>query len=177
MDASELDQQMARLAEGDRSAFAAVFRELWPRVRALCISLVPNRDDAEDAAQQAMEKVLTRASDYDPKRPALAWALGIAAWESRTVTRWRQRRREVGVEESGELPGRTNARTLEEEFIGHELERAVLTAAGHLLETDRAELVKAYLEEAQAGAPAARKRRQRALDRLRMVFRRLYGTD
>jgi RNA polymerase sigma-70 factor (ECF subfamily) len=175
---ADIDQLMARLAEGDRAAFAGVFRELWPRVRALCVSLLRNADDAEDAAQQAMEKILTRASDYDPGRPAVPWALAIAAWECRTLSRWRQRRREIGVDDpAGAAVRNDTSASTEEQFIREELHAATLRALGELSETDRAALTAAYWEEARSSAPAARKRRQRAMERLRVAFRRLYGAD
>lgn len=174
VDSSHIDHLMARLAEGDRSAFSDVFHALWPRMRALCVSLLHNAHDAEDAAQQAMEKVLTRAADYDPTRPALAWALAIAAWECRTLSRWRQRRREVDEDHADEHVEPAHA---EEHFIRDELHRAALAALGELSEEDRAALIRAYWDEARAGEPAARKRRQRAIERLRIAFRRLYGAD
>lgn len=173
---ASLDQLMARLADGDRTAFAGVFRELWPRVRGLCASLLKNNADAEDAAQRAMEKVLTRAADYEPGRPALTWALAIAAWECRTVLRSRQRRREVSADVLAELP-EGPAGDAEQRFIGAELERAALAALGTLSDADRAALAAAYWEEAASGDAAARKRRQRAVERLRLAFRRLYGAD
>src|SRR5436190_20458326 len=80
----ELDALMARLADGDRSVFTLVFKRLWPPTLRLCNSLLRHEADASDAAQQAMQKVLERASDYDPQRPALPWALTVAAWECRT---------------------------------------------------------------------------------------------
>jgi RNA polymerase sigma-70 factor (ECF subfamily) len=92
---SDLDTPIARLAEGDRSAFTPAFRLLWPRMRDLCRSLLKNEADAADAAQQALEKVLTRSAEYDRSRPALPWALAIAAWECRTLLRKRSRRREL----------------------------------------------------------------------------------
>ena len=181
VDSPDLNRLMARLADGDRSAFPLVFRELWPRLRAFCASLLKHRDDAEDAAQRAMEKVLTRAADYDPERPALAWALSIAAWECRTLARWRQRRAEINVEHAAEgadrTPGGGFAADAEEELLRAELDRAALSALAELSETDRAVLVGAFWQEAAAGGATARKRRQRALERLRLAFRRLYGAD
>jgi RNA polymerase sigma-70 factor (ECF subfamily) len=168
----KLDALMVRLAEGDRSAFAPTFELVWPRVRALCFSILKHPQDADDAAQQAMEKVLTRASDYDRARPALPWALAIAAWECRTISRRAQRRREVGTEELGGMPGGTVA---DEEFIRRELTAAAMDVLQGLSDADRATLVDAFWVEAQdAASPALRKRRQRALDRLRVAFRRLY---
>jgi RNA polymerase sigma-70 factor (ECF subfamily) len=179
VDSSDLNRLMARLADGDRSAFPPVFRELWPRMRALCASLLKNRDDAEDAAQRAMEKVLTRAADYDPERPALAWALSIAAWECRTLARWRQRRAEISTEhaEGAERAPGADSADAEETLLRAELERAALSALAELSETDRAALVAAFWQEAAAGGATARKRRQRAIERLRLAFRRLYGAD
>jgi RNA polymerase sigma-70 factor (ECF subfamily) len=169
-----LDSLVARLADGDRKAFPDLFRELWPKVRGLCVSLLQDGSDAEDAAQQAMEKVLTRASDYDRERPALPWALAIAAWECRTVARWRERRREVLTDQLGE---RESTESAEEQFIREELHKAASAALGGLSEADRAALIAAYWEESRSGTSAARKRRQRALERIRVAFRRLYGPD
>jgi len=165
---------MARLADGDRAAFPGVFRALWPKIRDLCASLLRHGPDAEDAAQQAMEKILTRASDYDRERPALPWALAIAAWECRTVARRRERWREV---ESGGPAESGSTESLEEQFIHRELHAAARAALGELSEADRAALVAAYWEESRSGEAAARKRRQRALERLRAAFRRLYESD
>jgi RNA polymerase sigma-70 factor (ECF subfamily) len=180
VDSADLNRLMARLADGDRSAFPSVFRELWPRLRALCGSLLKHREDAEDAAQRAMEKILTRAADYDPERPALAWALSIAAWECRTLARWRQRRAEISsehVEGVERAPGAGSAPDAEEELLRAELERAALSALTELSEADRGALVAAFWQEAKAGGATARKRRQRAIERLRLAFRRLYGAD
>ncbi|HEV8247200.1 MAG TPA: hypothetical protein VGP93_15590 [Polyangiaceae bacterium] len=49
-----LDRMMAQLAEGDRKSFAPVFQNLWPRVRARCVSLLRNADDADDASVAAL---------------------------------------------------------------------------------------------------------------------------
>jgi RNA polymerase sigma-70 factor (ECF subfamily) len=172
-ESKELDQLIVRLAEGERSAFGPAFEVLWPRVHALCLSFLKHSHDADDAAQQAMEKILTRASHYDRSRPALPWALAIAAWECRTIAKKTQRRREVNQDELSNLPA---GAAIDEELILRELGVAAVGALRALSETDRATLIATYWEEAQDGAsPALRKRRQRALDRLRTAFKRLYG--
>src|SRR2546425_10904070 len=113
---AELRRLMARLADGDRAAFGPAFALLWPRLRAFAARYVAVAD-AEDAAQAALLRVFSRASEYDPERDALAWALGIAAWECRTLRRKRERRRGgdvpppdrpdpgPGPEEAGLSPG------------------------------------------------------------------------
>jgi DNA-directed RNA polymerase specialized sigma24 family protein len=93
---AELRRLMVRLADGDRAAFRPAFALLWPRLRAFAARCVAAAD-AEDVAQAALLRVFSRASEYDAERDALAWALGIAAWECRTLRRRRQRRREDHV--------------------------------------------------------------------------------
>lgn len=170
----ELDALMARLAEGDRSVFSEVFQRIWPSALRLCVSLSGNEDDAADAAQQAMVKIFERASDYDKTRPALSWALAIAAWECRTVRRWRQRRREAPVEAVDRALGSGGESLL----IERDLLQAARTALGELSEIDRETLL-ATFAEAQSSAQGAtlRKRKERAIGRLRAKFRRLYGID
>jgi len=90
--------------------------------------MLKNEADAHDAAQLAMEKVLARASDYDTSRPAMPWALAIAAWECRTIMRKRGRRREVSEEAAEEPIDSGN----EEALIQRNLTRAALDAMGQL---------------------------------------------
>jgi RNA polymerase sigma-70 factor (ECF subfamily) len=168
----DLDTLVARLADGDRAVFSDVFQRLWAPALRLCRSLLKNDADASDAAQQALEKIFTRASDYDRSRPALPWALAIAAWECRTIVRKRSRRRESRDE--GELQMMVAGG--EEDFMQRELIRVALEAMGHLSETDREALVATFWEEAASVHGATlRKRRERALARLRFSFKKLYG--
>lgn len=119
-----------------------------------------------------MEKILTRASEYDRTRPAAPWALGVAAWECRTLRARTRRRREVPDDDLPQLRAEALA---EDELIRRELETAAVAVLQDLSPNDRAALVAAFWEEARSAAsPAARKRRQRALERLRAAFRRLY---
>jgi RNA polymerase sigma-70 factor, ECF subfamily len=170
---AELDSLLAQLAEGDRAAFSEVFRLLWPPLLRLCNGMLKNEADAADAAQQALEKVLTRCQEYDRKRPALPWALAIAAWESRTLAKQRSRRRELPDEQVPEpMVGS------EEDVAHQQLLSAAVGALGDLSEEDREALVATFWEEAASVKGATlRKRRERALKRLRDTFKRLYGID
>jgi RNA polymerase sigma-70 factor (ECF subfamily) len=166
---------MARLADGDRTVFRPVFERLWPPVQRLCRSLLHQEADAADAAQEAMQKILARApADYDRDRPALPWALAIAGWECRTLLRRRQRRRESADLESAE----PSAGDPEQEFVQRDLSRAALEALGELSDSDREALLATFWEQASSVSGATlRKRRERALARLREAFRRLYALD
>jgi RNA polymerase sigma-70 factor, ECF subfamily len=168
---AQLDSLLVQLAEGNRAAFTLVFQILWPPVLRLCRSMLKNEADAADAAQQALEKVLTRCGDYDRKRPAMPWALAIAAWECRTFARKRARRREIPEEQAPELGSGS-----EDELAQRDLMQAARHALGELSPQDRETLVATFWEEATNVTGATlRKRRERALTRLRDAFKRLYG--
>ena len=170
----EIEVLLARLADGDRSVFSLVFKRLWVPMNRFCLSMLKHEADAADAAQQAMTKIFERASDYDPKRPAMPWALAIAAWECRTLQRKRFRRRE-SPEGSAAEPADEHT---ESDLIRRDLTQAALAAMSELPEIDRATLLATFLDEAATvGGATLRKRRERALDRLRTSFRRLYGLD
>jgi RNA polymerase sigma-70 factor (ECF subfamily) len=170
----QLDAWMARLANGDRDVFERVFEALWTPIFRLCVGLLGQEADAADAAQEAMQKIFLRASDYDRRLPAKPWAMAIAGWECRTILRKRSRRRETTEATEHEVATTDS----DAEFVQRDLVAAALTALGELSETDREALVSTFWDEA-ASVPGAtlRKRRQRALERLRSSFKRLYGLD
>jgi RNA polymerase sigma-70 factor, ECF subfamily len=172
---AQLDLLMARLADGDRSVFARVFELLWEPIRRFCLSLLRNEADAADAAQEAMQKILERAAvDYDRERAAMPWAMAIAGWECRTIARRRFRRREVVEQAAGERPGAD----AEAELVQRDLTRAAVAALGELSDADHETLVATFWDEAASASGATlRKRRERALGRLRSAFRRLYGVE
>jgi RNA polymerase sigma-70 factor (ECF subfamily) len=169
---ADLDRQLARLADGDRSAFTPVFRHLQEPLLRLCTQILKNEADARDAAQQAMEKILERASTYDRTRPALPWACAIAAWECRTILRRQSRRREVSAHLGAQSAGGEDA------MMQRDLVQAATDALGQLSEVDQQTLLATFLDEAiDVSGASFRKRRERALKRLRISFRRLYGLD
>jgi RNA polymerase sigma-70 factor, ECF subfamily len=176
---TSLDALMTRLADGDRTAFSDVFERVWGPVLRLCRNLLKNDADAADAAQEALQKILERASDYDRTRPALPWSLAIAGWECRTILRKRGRRGEVCDEHLPEFAGEHP----EQKLIERDLVAAALTAVGELSENDREVLLATFGEECASATGSTlsgatlRKRRERALSRLRDTFRRLYGFD
>ena len=171
--AAELRELMARLADGDRTAFAPAFAILWPALRAFALRYA-GPVDGEDAAQSALLRIFARAGDYDSGRDAFAWALGIAAWECRTARRKRQRRKEEArspPEESDPRPGP------EEEAIDRDLRAAAQAVLGTLRPADVETIA------ALAGGPRRvegatfRKRVQRAIGRFRLAWRARHGSE
>ena len=171
-----LQDALTRLADGDRAAFDHVFSALWPLLRRYCSRLLGDASAGEDAAQLALEKILSRVGDWTPGRDALSWALGIATWECRTERQRRARRRERAGSEAEQIAA--HGQSPEEAALLENLRAAALEAMETLQPADL-ETLSALLREArpEIGAATFRKRVERALDRLRKNWRELHGTD
>jgi RNA polymerase sigma-70 factor (ECF subfamily) len=167
----ELHAAMVRFADGDRASFRDVFDGLWPVLlsftkRALAVA------DAEDAAQKALLKVFDRIVDMDRSRDGVAWAITIAAYEVLTIRRQYSRRKEdadevlVAVADAKPSP--------EAVLIREDLRVAVNEMLGELPERDRVALAEVLDDVATAGE-TERKRRFRAMERLRALWRKTHG--
>lgn len=179
---AELRRLMGRLADGDRSAFRPVFALLWPRLRAFAVQFI-GVADGEDAAQAALLKVFSRASEYDRGRDALAWALGIAAWECRTLRKRRERRREefafapqaaIAEGAAALLPG---GPTPEDVAIDRDLRAAAAAVLGELRPIDVETILAIASGQRAVQGATFRKRVERALARFRLAWRARHGSD
>ncbi len=126
-------------------------------------------------AQRALVTLFSRASDFDPSRDALGWAIELTAWEIRSERKRRARARtEPLPERFAELAGADDP---EAAATDGELARAVRAALEELDEADRA-TIEAVLDEARPDGIAQatfRKRKERAMGRLRTMWRVLHG--
>jgi RNA polymerase sigma factor (sigma-70 family) len=166
---SALQEELTALARGDRAAFDPLFRRLWPLLRGFARRFLP-AEEADDAAQEALLRIFRRASEFDPARNALAWTLGVAAWQVRTHRTKARRRREDVTEE---LPEQEDpAKSPEEQAAAGELAAALEQALAGLPPDDAATLL-AYARGERPDLPGAtfRKRVERALARLRARWR------
>jgi RNA polymerase sigma-70 factor (ECF subfamily) len=169
-----IHEAMVRLSDGDRSAFPVLVDDLWPVILAFARRGVGHQQDAEDIAQEVFVRICSRIADFDRARDGVAWALGIAAYEILTVRRRQQRRREQGGLFLDHYAN--DAATPEDSLIRQELAAAVTHAIGQLSNADRVSLgLVAEPAAVIVEGPTLRKRRQRALDRLRAVWRNLHG--
>lgn len=165
---------MARLADGDRSVLDAVLAQLWPVMRRFTSRLLAQSADADDAAQEALLKVFARISDFDPSRDGLTWALTIASFEVKTVRKRQRRRREVSDEALVSAPD--ERADPEARLEAHVLEAALVDAVGALSVADQEALAQ-WLDrdDGVVASTAERKRKQRALDRLKALWRKFHG--
>lgn len=174
----QIHDGIVALADGDRGAFPRVFAALWPLILSFVLRATRDRADAEDLAQNTLLRVFSRIGEFDPTRDGVAWAFGIAAYEVKTCRRQRERRREAP--DAAESLDRTAAadRSQEDEVIQRALLGALTEALGQISDAERTLLLsESPMAEAGVPVPAAtiRKRRQRALERLRAAWRTLHG--
>jgi RNA polymerase sigma-70 factor (ECF subfamily) len=97
---SDLSGLLGRVAAGDAAAFAALYRATSGRLNGVVARILPARDAAAEALQDAYVRIWTRAADFDPARgSALAWMAAIA--RNRALDEVR-RVRPVSLEDMGE---------------------------------------------------------------------------
>lgn len=164
---AELDELMARLSGGDRSAFRSLYEELRPRTSRVVASRVP-ASAVPDVVQTVLMKVYASASEFEAGKPCLPWFYAIVANEIRAA---RRRDARLVLVES---PDDALVETSEPEsiLVRRELERAVQGAVDSLDE-DAANAIRSMLGLAAApDVPAAtfRKRVSRAYARLRFLL-------
>jgi len=168
---------MAALARGDRSAFEPVFAGLWPLLRRFCQRVLGDDHLAEDAAQGALMKLLHRAKDFRPEGDVVAWALGIAAYECRSLRNQRLRRAEQHAD-----PALATV-ALSQPSPEASVIDAALTAELRQLMLGLRPVDRETLERELGPTPPVhrdatfRKRLQRALERLRLAWRDAHGSD
>ncbi len=76
---SDLSGLLGRVAAGDEAAFAALYRATSGRLNGVVARILPARDVAAEALQDAYVRIWKKAADFDPARgSALAWMATIA---------------------------------------------------------------------------------------------------
>jgi RNA polymerase sigma-70 factor (ECF subfamily) len=164
---------MVRLADGDRSVFDEVYAALWLVIAAFCGKMLSGAD-AEDAAQQALLKIFSRASTFERSGDAFTWAITIASWEVRTIQKQVTRARTTPMDGHEAVDPAESVETL---ISREQLVAAARQVLGTLSESDQQTLVASFNDENPTSVAGAtfRKRRERALTRLREAWRRVYG--
>lgn len=84
------EELVGRARQGDRDAFAGLVRSHERRLLALCWSMLGDREEARDAAQDALLQAFQNLGRFDGGRSFAPWLLGIGA--KRCLDRLRKRR-------------------------------------------------------------------------------------
>ena len=148
---------------------------LWPVLLTFAERGLGDPQTAEDVAQEVLFRISSRISEFDRDRDAVSWAFGIATFEILTQRKRVRRRRETFTEETGVAEAAETTVSTEESAIQAEVQLALIEALGQLSPDDLRQLGLDSGQRLGAATPAMRKRRQRALERLRIIWRRIYG--
>ena len=159
----QLAGDLARLADGDRSAIEPVFATLRPFVTAYCGRILNDSSEAEDVAHDALLRIFANVSRYDSSRDPIPWVLAFAVNACRTAKRRRLRRRT-----EPEVDPSMNA-AQQEALLERELRDAVVATIDALSPTD-AEALRIAMGERPSDA-TFRKRVSRAMARFRLAWR------
>ncbi|AMN40171.1 sigma-70 family RNA polymerase sigma factor [Rhodoplanes sp. Z2-YC6860] len=74
-----LNATLERVAEGDRTALQALYRQTSAKLFGVCLRILRERAEAQDVLQEVYVTVWRRACGYDPARgSAIAWLVTIA---------------------------------------------------------------------------------------------------
>ncbi|HET8565534.1 MAG TPA: sigma-70 family RNA polymerase sigma factor [Solirubrobacterales bacterium] len=94
------DERLTRRAVGgDERAFAAIFRRYHQSLYRFCLAIVGNPEDAQDALQNTMIKVLRALPGEERRIELKPWLYRIAHNESIDLLRRRRETRELDVEQ------------------------------------------------------------------------------
>jgi len=98
------DQRLVRLAaEGDRRAFAEIYRRHHQEIYRYCLAILRSPEDARDALQSTMMNALRSLPGERRQIPLKPWLYRVAHNEAVTILR--QRRPSVPLEEATEPQG------------------------------------------------------------------------
>jgi RNA polymerase sigma-70 factor, ECF subfamily len=76
---SDLSGLLSRVAAGDEAAFATLYRLTSARLNGVVARILPGKDAAAEALQDAYVRIWRRAADFDPaKGSPLGWMATIA---------------------------------------------------------------------------------------------------
>ena len=79
VDDGELRQLIARADGGDSAALERVLSSVSDSIYRLALRMLWNREDAEDAAQEALIRIMTRIGSYRGEAAVATWAYRVAA--------------------------------------------------------------------------------------------------
>ena len=87
-DSDILAETLRRVANGDRTAFEEVYRRTSAKLFGVCLRILPVRQEAEEALQEAYLSVWRRAGSFDAARgSAMTWLITLT--RNRAVDRLR----------------------------------------------------------------------------------------
>ena len=98
-------ENIARAAKGDASAFETLMGAYEKKIYALCLRMMGNPHDGEDAAQEAMLRIWRTIGQYRFESAFSTWVYRVTASCCMDAILKRQRHEQPSLEEMGEASG------------------------------------------------------------------------
>ena len=141
---ADIEQMIVRTGIGDRKAFSSLYDATSAKLFGVCLRILSNRAEAEDALQEAFVRIWQKADSYAVNGYSpMTWLITL----TRNLAIDRLRARKAPTDDIDDLPGlRASGPTPEEAAVASS-EAARITTCLEELEADRAQAVRgAYLE-------------------------------
>jgi RNA polymerase sigma-70 factor (ECF subfamily) len=101
----QLSAALARVGEGSRPALAEVYQKSSAKLFGICLRILGDRSEAEDALQDIYINVWRKAGSFDPARASpITWLAALARNRSIDRVRARGTRQVAPVEDAAEVP-------------------------------------------------------------------------
>lgn len=105
MGAADTDESLVAAAQaGDRGALTKLLERHYDRVRAVCVRIAGSTRDGDDAAQEAMIRIVNNLSSFDGRSSFGTWTYRIATNAAIDELRRRQRRGRLSLVDDDEAP-------------------------------------------------------------------------
>ena len=137
-----MDEFMKKLVKGDEKAFERLVRENQNRVYAVCLNMLKNPHDAQDAAQDAFIKAFRSIRSFKAESKIETWLTKIAV--NTCLDMLRSRKETVDIDDQYDLAG---GETPESEFERSSRREAVRAALSRLPAEFRAVVILKYVED------------------------------
>ena len=119
-----LDRLARRAAEGDRDALTELVREIQHPMYRLALRFLGNPDDAQDACQEILIRIVTRLGTFEGRSKFSTWAYTVAV---RSLLRTRKRLYESGVHGAEEYAAALDAGLADQDPTLEEAEYRLLS--------------------------------------------------
>ena len=123
------DELVAAARRGDAAAMDALLRRHYDRVRAVCRRIAGSTRDADDAAQEAMIRIVGNLDKFDGRSAFGTWAYRIATNTSLDELRKRKRRPQLHTVDDTDHAAREPADDLSHRVIDSVADRLAIDAA------------------------------------------------
>ena len=128
-----IENCIVQIAAGDREALTPLYRQTSATVYGFALSILKNRQDAEDVLQDTYIRIWNAAGSYTPGGKPLAWILTI----TRNLALMRMRERSRTVEMSPDVW----QSFLAEEAAGNQEDRLMLASLLEMLSDQERQIV------------------------------------